>query len=187
MNTKYISRAGQKLEYALGKFNIIVQDLLCADFGSNTGGFVDVLLSFGAKKVYAIETGYGVLDWKLRQDKRVMVRERSNAMHIELPEKMDFISVDTSWTRLEKVLPNAINNLKPTGNIVVLVKPHYESEPQMLRKGKLLDEYIPDVLVNVKNKIKDLNLEIINEIESPIVGEKAKNKEYLLHLRPCNI
>lgn len=183
MNTKYVSRAGEKLEHAINTFGISVKDLICADFGSNTGGFVDVLLTFGAKKVYSIETGHGVLDWKLRQDERVLVMEKKNAMHVELPEKMDFISIDTSWTKLEKIIPSALKNLKPSGSIVALVKPHYESKPYMLRKGKLAEEFISEILENVKNKIKELNLEIIGETESPIVGEKAKNKEYLLYLK----
>ncbi|MFZ2522248.1 MAG: SAM-dependent methyltransferase [Minisyncoccia bacterium] len=179
----YVSRAGEKLEYALKDFNISVKDLVCADFGSNTGGFVDVLLTFGAKKVYSIETGHGVLDWKLRQDDRVVVMERKNAMHALLPEKVDFISIDTSWTRLEKVLPNALNNLKSSGSIVTLVKPHYESEQRMLRKGKLAEEFIPEILSKVKEKIDTLGLKILGQTESPIVGGSAKNKEFLLQLR----
>jgi 23S rRNA (cytidine1920-2'-O)/16S rRNA (cytidine1409-2'-O)-methyltransferase len=124
------------------------------------------------------------LDWKLRQDKRVIVMEKQNAMHVILPEKVDFTSIDTSWTRLEKVIPNALKNLKTFGRMVALVKPHYESQPYMLRKGKLLETYMPQVLENVKNKLRELNVEIISEIESPLVGEKAKNKEYLLYLKP---
>lgn len=180
---KYVSRAGEKLEYALKTFDISVKDLVCADFGSNTGGFVDVLLTFGAKKVYSVETGHGVLEWKLRQDERVVVMEKKNAMHIDLPEKVDFITIDTSWTKLEKVIPNGLKNLNASGSMIVLVKPHYESKPYMLRKGKLSEEFIPEVLENVRNKIKELNLEIIGEVESPIVGEKAKNKEHLLYLK----
>ena len=171
------------MEFALKSFGISVKDLICADFGSNTGGFVDVLLIFGAKKVYSVETGKGALDWKLRQDERVIIMEKTNAMHVSLLEKVDFLSIDTSWTKLEKVLPNALKNLKTTGSIVALVKPHYESEPHMLRKGKLLEEFVPQVLENVRNKIAKLNLKIIAEAESPIVGEKAKNKEYLLYLK----
>jgi 23S rRNA (cytidine1920-2'-O)/16S rRNA (cytidine1409-2'-O)-methyltransferase len=179
----YVSRAGGKLEHAITAFGISVKDLTCADFGSNTGGFVDVLLTFGAKKVYSIETGHGVLDWKLRQDERVIVMEKTNAMHVELPEQVDFISIDTSWTKLEKIIPNALKNLTPSGSIVALIKPHYESDPRMLRKGKLPEELIPEILEKVKNKIKELNVHIIAETESPLVGEKAKNKEFLLYLK----
>src|SRR3989344_5218836 len=138
----YASRAGEKLEHALKTFNINVVSLTCADFGSSTGGFVDCLVQAGAKKVYAVETGYGVLDYKLREDERVIVMERKNAMHVELPEKVDFITIDTSWTKLDKVVPNALNNLKDGGQIITLVKPHYEAGPKMLRKGRLLDEFI---------------------------------------------
>src|SRR3989344_4134141 len=87
---KYASRAGEKLEHALATFKISVAGLVCADFGSSAGGFVDCLLQHGAQKVYAVETGYGVLDWKLRNDPRVIVMERQNAMHVVLPEKVDF-------------------------------------------------------------------------------------------------
>lgn len=179
----YVSRAGGKLEHALKTFNISVVGLICADFGASTGGFTDCLLQHGAKKVYAVETGYGVVDYKLRTDKRVEVMERENAMHVELPEKVDFITIDTSWTRLEKVVPNALNNLKEGGQIVVLVKPHYEAEPKHIRKGKLPEEFIPEVLTSVKVKLTELGLEIIGETESPILGEKGKNKEILLYLK----
>jgi 23S rRNA (cytidine1920-2'-O)/16S rRNA (cytidine1409-2'-O)-methyltransferase len=182
----YASRAGEKLEYALKSFKVNVAGSVCADFGSSTGGFVDCLLQFGAKKVYAVETGYGVLDWKLRNDKRVVALERKNAMHIELPEIVDFITIDTSWTKLDKIIPNALKNLKENGQIIALIKPHYEAEPKMLRKGKLPDDSISEVLNSVRNKLKEIGIEILNETESPILGEKGKNKEYLFHLRRVN-
>ena len=180
---KYASRAGEKLEWALAKFGVNASSLVCADFGSNTGGFVDCLLCHGAVKVYAVETGYGVLDWKLRNNACVITMERTNAMRVTLPEKADFITIDVSWTRLCKILPNAIANLKPDGQIIALVKPHYEAGPEHLRKGKLPEEFIPEVLDNVKNQIKSLGLEIISETQSPILGEKAGNKEFLLLLK----
>jgi 23S rRNA (cytidine1920-2'-O)/16S rRNA (cytidine1409-2'-O)-methyltransferase len=182
----YASRAGDKLEHALKTFNVSVAGLTCADFGSSTGGFVDCLLQSGAVKVYAVETGYGTLDYKLRQDERVVVMERKNAMHVELTEKVDFITIDTSWTKLDKVAPNALSNLKEDGEIIALVKPHYEAEPRMLRKGKLQEEFIPEVLENVKTKLGELGIKVLGETESPIVGEKGKNKEYLLHLTRQN-
>ena len=179
----YVSRAGEKLEYALKKFEINISGFICADFGSSAGGFVDCLLQLGANKVYAIETGYGVLDYKLRKDERVIVMERKNAMHVELPEKVDFISIDTSWTKLNKIVPNAIKNLKESGQIIALVKPHYEAEPKMLRKGKLLDEFIPEVLNSVKNELREIGIKILDETESPILGERGKNREYLFYLK----
>ena len=179
----YVSRAGEKLEYALTVFNFSPQGLVCADFGSSTGGFVDCLLQHGAKKVYAVETGYGTVDYKLRTNPRLVLMERTNAMHVLLPEKVDFISIDTSWTRLEHVLPNALKNLLPGGHIIALVKPHYEADQKMLRKSRLSDESIPEVLEGVKNKVSNIGLEIVGETESPIVGKKGKNREFLLFLK----
>ena len=111
----FVSRGGLKLEHALATFGNDIAGLTCADLGCSTGGFTDCLLKRGAAKVYAVDTGYGVLDYKLRKDARVVVRERSNAMHVELPEKVDFISIDASWTKQEKLLPNVDKLLKPDG------------------------------------------------------------------------
>ena len=179
----YVSRAGKKLEYALISNNFNPSGLVCADFGSNTGGFVDCLLQNGAKKVYAVETGYGVLDWKLRTNQSVVVMEKTNAMHVVLPEKMDFISIDTSWTKLEKIIPNTLSNLKEGGHIVALIKPHYEAPRHMLSKGKLKEEFIVDVLSGVNKKLEELGLEVLSLLESPVLGEKAKNKEFLVFMK----
>jgi len=179
----YVSRAGEKLEYALTHFGISVHGFVCADFGSSTGGFVDYLLQCGAEKVYAVETGYGVLDWKLRNDKRVVVLERKNAMHVELPEKIDLITIDTSWTKIEKILPNALQNLKTHGAIIALVKPHYEAEPKMLCKGRVADDFIPEILEKVRSDVQKAGAEVLGEIESPLRGEKGKNREYLFYLK----
>ena len=182
----YASRAGEKLEHALKTFNVSVQGFTCADFGSSTGGFVDCLLQNGATKVYAVETGYGVLEYKLRQDERVVVMERTNAMHVNLPEGMDLITVDTSWTKLEKVIPNALKNLKNGGQIIALVKPHYEALAHMIRKGKLAEEFMTEVLEKTKIKLREIGAEVIGETESPIVGAKGGNEEYLFHIKPLN-
>ncbi len=179
---KYISRAGEKLEHAIITFGISVSGLICADFGSSTGGFVDCLLQSLAKKVYAVDTGYGVLDWKLRNDPRVVVMERTNAMHVELSEKTDLITIDAGWTRLEKIVPAALINLKTGGKIIALLKPHYEAEPHMLRKGKLLEEFIPETLDKVKDSLKKLGVEVLAETESPLLGGKGQNKEFFLLL-----
>lgn len=184
---KYVSRAGAKLEFALNNFKILPADKICADFGSNTGGFTDCLLQRGAKKVYAVETGYGVLAWKLRTDPRVVSMERTNAMHVTLPEKMDVITIDTSWTRLDKTIPNALANLVPDGVIIALVKLHYEAEPYMLRRGRLLPEYEPEVLAAVKSRLAIVPVSIVAETESAIAGKKGGNKEYLLLLHPTVI
>lgn len=181
MNT-FVSRAGEKLSHALSEFQINVTDRICADFGSSTGGFVDCLLQNGAAKVYAVDTAYGELAWKLRNDPKVVVMERSNAMHVTLPEKMDFISIDTGWTKLQFVLPNVVKNLKDTGIIVALIKPHYEAPKQYLEKGRLRDEKIPEVLESVQNEIRNHDLTIHGIVESPIVGDKGKNREFLAYL-----
>ncbi len=178
----YASRAGDKLANALTQFHVDVAGLVCADFGSNAGGFVDCLLQAGAQKVYAVETGYGVLDWKLRTDERVVVLERTNAMHVALPERVELITIDTSWTKLGTILPNALTNLQPDGHLLALVKPHYEADPSLLRKGKLPEEFVPGVLERVKADLRALGVEILGEVESPILGGKGKNREFLLYL-----
>ena len=180
---KYASRAGEKLEHAIDTFHVDVTGKTCADFGASTGGFVDCLLQHGADKVYAVETGYGLLDWKLRNDPRVVVMERTNAMHVTLPEKVDLISMDTSWTRIENTIGNAVANLKPEGDILALIKPHYEASSRQLRKGKLAEEFIGDVLLNVKETLTNFGVDLIAETESPIVGSKGGNKEWLMHLK----
>lgn len=178
MNT-FVSRAGFKLKHALEVFNIDVGNQIVADFGSSTGGFVDCLLHFGAKKVFSVDTSYGELAWKLRNDPRVDVMERANAMHVKLPEKVDLITVDTSWTKQILIIPNALNNLKMGGQIISLIKPHYEAPKKYLEKGRLKDEYLGEVLEKVKNDIFATGAKVVNLIESPIVGEKGKNKEFL--------
>lgn len=175
----FVSRAGEKLEFALGSFKVDVSGLLAADFGSSTGGFVDCLLKAGANKVYAVEVGYGTLDWRLRNDPRVVVMERTNAMHAVLPEKVDLITVDTGWTKQEKILPNALANLKPNGKIISLIKPHYEANRKYLRKGKLAQEFVDEVLETVKSDIEAVGGKVEKLVESPILGEKGKNREFL--------
>jgi 23S rRNA (cytidine1920-2'-O)/16S rRNA (cytidine1409-2'-O)-methyltransferase len=141
-------------------------------------------LQNGAKKVYAVEVGYGTLDWNLRNDPRVIVMERTNAMHVILPGKVDFISVDTGWTRQKDILPNVFMNLKDGGTVVSLIKPHYEAPKYYLRKGKLMDEKVPEVVESIKSEIENLKLKIENWTESPILGEKGKNREFLALIKP---
>jgi len=181
--TPFVSRAGQKLEHALKEFKVDVEGLVCADLGCSTGGFTDCLLQNGAKKVYAVDTGYGVLEWKLRNDERVEVMERKNALHVELPEKMDFVCIDTGWTRQKLIIPKAIELLKPNGTIISLVKPHYEAEKEWLFKGKVKDEHMDDVLDKVKEDLKNEPIEIKDMVESPVVGKKGGNVEFLMFLK----
>lgn len=180
---KFVSRAGEKLQFALEKLNIKIEGLSCADFGSSTGGFVDCLLQNGAKKVYSIDTAYGELAWKLRNDPRVVVMERTNAMHVILPEKVDLITIDTAWTKQILTIPNALENLKSDGTIISLIKPHYEAPKEYLEKGRLKDEKIDEVLEKVKNDIVAVDGKLIDIVESPIVGEKGKNREFIALVR----
>lgn len=183
MNSKYASRGGEKLEYALAQFKIDVKDKICADFGASTGGFTDCLLKHGAKKVYAVETGYGLLDWKLRNDPRVKVLERTNAMRVELPELMDFISIDVSWTKQRNILPTALKFLKPGKEMVSLLKPHYEAPRQWLKKGKVDEERLEEIILMVKKELEEINIVPISIIQSPISGKKGYNIEYLLWIK----
>lgn len=179
MTSKFVSRAGEKLNYALDKFKIDVFNKVCADFGSSKGGFVDCLLQKRIKKVYAIDTGYGELDWNLRNNPKVIIMERTNALYVELPEKMDFISIDVGWTKQKLIIPNALKNLKKEGVIVSLVKPHYEAEKKQLKSGKVKTEYMDEIIEKVKNDILEVGGIVKEIIESPIIGRKGGNREFL--------
>jgi 23S rRNA (cytidine1920-2'-O)/16S rRNA (cytidine1409-2'-O)-methyltransferase len=170
----FVSRAGEKLQFALVHFEISVKNLTVADFGSSTGGFVDCLLQNEAKKVYSVDTAYGELAWKLRNDPKVIVMERTNAMHVVLPEKVDLITIDVSWTKQKNILPNAFINLKPEGRVISLIKPHYEAG-----KGRLKAEEVDVVVKKVEEEIEEVRGKIEKLIESPILGEKGKNHEFL--------
>ena len=180
---EFVSRAGQKLDHALATFGVDVTGLTCADLGSNTGGFVDCLLRRGALKVYAIDTGYGVLDWKLRKDPRVVVMERTNAMHVELPERVSIVTIDVAWTRQRHILPAARRLVHDAGTVVSLIKPHYEAEPSQLVKGVLPAERVDDVVSRVGGDVRVAGFELMGTVPSPILGAKG-NAEVLAHLRP---
>ena len=178
---KFVSRAGEKLAFAIEQFNLDLHGKVCADFGCSTGGFTDCMLQNGAEKVYAVDTAYGELAWKLRNDPRVVVKEKSNAMHIELPEKVDFLTIDTSWTRQHFILPNAIENSKQDAQIVSLIKPHYEADKKLLHKGKLSADDAFQVTEETVLKIEEtLPLKSLGLVKSPIVGKKGDNAEYLV-------
>ena len=181
----FVSRAGTKLQAALEQFAVGVKNKTVLDVGSSTGGFVDCLLQNGAKKVYAVETGYGLLDWRLRNDKRVAIMEKTNILYLKnLPELVDLITIDTSWTKLEKVLPAAAKFLKPEGIIIALLKPHYEAEKKILRKGIVPRELVEEIRDNVLKRIKALGFEVEQAVESPVLG-RAGNKEFLLKIILC--
>jgi 23S rRNA (cytidine1920-2'-O)/16S rRNA (cytidine1409-2'-O)-methyltransferase len=183
-NTKYCSRAGDKLQHAINTFKINIKDKICADLGCSTGGFVDCMLKAGAKKIYAVDTAYGVLDWKLRNDPRVVVMERTNALHVHFPEKIDFISIDAGWTRQKLIVPKALELLNPDGDIISLLKPHYETNKNFLTKGKLETRFLEETINLVTTELEELGINIIKMTESPILGKKGGNPEYLLWIKP---
>ena len=187
----YVSRGGLKLAAALDAFAIDPVGRACADLGCSTGGFTDVLLQRGAARVYAVDTGYGVLDWRLRNDGRVVVMERTNAMHVALPEPASLVVIDAGWTRQARLLPHVRTLLAGGGEVVTLAKPHYEAEDaERLRRtrGVLPDEEIPHIMARVRADAGNAGFDVLAEIESPVRGSGDKNargnREFLLHLRP---
>ncbi len=179
----FVSRAGQKLDHALNAFALDVTGLICADLGSNVGGFVDCLLHRGAAKIYSIDTGYGVLAWKLRKDPRVIVMERTNAMHATLPEQIQLVTIDVAWTKQKHILPPARRMLAENGICVTLIKPHYEADPKLLKQGVLPTEELPGVIEALKPEIENARFSIDQITDSPIKGATG-NAELLALLRP---
>jgi 23S rRNA (cytidine1920-2'-O)/16S rRNA (cytidine1409-2'-O)-methyltransferase len=177
----FASRAGAKLDHALNAFAIDARDLTCADLGCSTGGFTDCLLQRGARRVYAVDTGYGVLDWRLRKDARVVVMERTNAMHVVLPEPVSLVTIDVAWTKQRYILPSAQRLMTLRGEIVTLIKPHYEAERSLLRNGLLPPDQLSAVIARVGQEIRALGLEIKGMVDSPIKGSGG-NAEVLAWL-----
>ncbi|MAE59969.1 MAG: TlyA family rRNA (cytidine-2'-O)-methyltransferase [Planctomycetaceae bacterium] len=183
----YVSRGGLKLAAALESFDLDVTDFTCADLGCNTGGFTDCLLQRGAAKVFAVDTGYGALDWKLRNDPRVIVMERTNAMHVDPPEApIDLVTIDLAWTRQRHAVPAALR-WQPK-HIITLIKPHYETDPAPTRRGILTDDQAARTFDRVLAELPALHVRLIAHIPSPIRGGGGKSKtgniEYLALLQP---
>ncbi len=183
----YASRGGLKLEKALDDFKVDVNGLATADIGAGTGGFTDCLLKHGAKKVYAIDVGYGQIDWKLRNDKRVVVMERKNARDMsagDLPEKVDLAVMDVSFISILKILPAVRNILKEGGDVITLVKPQFEAGRDEVPRGGVIrnSNVHKKVLDNVRAGTQELGYKYLGETRSPITG-KDGNIEYFLHLR----
>lgn len=196
---RFVSRAGLKIEHAIDEFGLDVTNWRCADFGCNVGGFTDCLLGRGAASVVAIDTGRGVLAWKLRQDPRVEVRERTNALHADPPEGgVDLVVVDLAWTPQRLAVPAALRWLAPAGarRIATLVKPHYElpeEEKSLLDRGFLPQEEAPRVLQRVLDGMPALGATVLGCVQSPLVGGKTAkrrgvpgNVEYVAVLEPLD-
>jgi len=185
--TPYVSRGGLKLESAIKGFGIDVRDKVAMDVGASTGGFTDCLLRFGAKRVYAIDVGYGQLAWSLRKDKRVIPIEKVNIRYMErsaIKEEIDIATVDTSFISLEKVIPAVKRFLGSKGEIVALIKPQFEVGKGEVSKGGVVREEDKrlKVLERIKQLAVGLGLEVSGLMRSPILGHKG-NVEYLIYLK----
>lgn len=175
---RFVSRAGDKLQHALTAFSVDPKGLRCADLGCHIGGFTDCLLQAGAASVVAVDTGYGVLAWSLRQHAQVDVRERTNALHANPPENgVDLVVIDLGWTPQRHALPAAAQWLADGGRIITLVKPHYELDQEArkahLVNGRLDDEKAAEMLADVEADLPTLNLHALGSTKSPIRGGKS--------------
>ena len=184
---KFVTRSGLKLEHALTVFGIDAAGTTCADLGSHQGGFVDCLLHRGAAKVYSVDTSYGTLAWKLRKDPSVVVMERTNAMHVELPEQVDLVTIDVGWTPQQHIIPAAMRWLRtdaagrPAGRIVSLLKPHYELTKLQGCKpaGALTAQQARGVCLAVCDALAKAGCAPVAVMQSPLAG-KGGNAEFLL-------
>jgi 23S rRNA (cytidine1920-2'-O)/16S rRNA (cytidine1409-2'-O)-methyltransferase len=177
-SSPYVSRGGLKLAAALRAFTLDITGWTCVDFGSHVGGFVDCLLQHGAARVFAVEPGYGVLDYRLRRDPRVMVCERTNALHFRCPEPCDLVTIDVGWTPQRLILPAAGRCLRPGGRVVALVKPQYESDSTLLRDGVVPSDRLDDVLDQCREDVRRLGWRVAGELDSPLAG-RGGNREFL--------
>lgn len=187
----YVSRGGLKLEHAIREFSIDVKNKVAMDVGASTGGFTDCLLQHGAKKVYAIDVGYGQLAWKLRIDPRVIPIERTNIRHMsrdKIPEDIDIATVDVSFISLKLVIPKVLEFLKPQGEVIALIKPQFEVGRSEVDKGGVIKSFEKRkrAVEEIKKFFESLGLKVIGVIESPIKGQKG-NIEYLIYAKTSSL
>jgi len=181
----FVGRGGIKLEHALAEFNIDVSSLTAADIGASTGGFTDCLLQHGARKVYAIDVGYGQIAYRLRTDHRVVVIERTNARYpLPIPEQIDIATIDVSFISLEKIVPNVSTITKRGGRIVCLIKPQFEAGKSLVEKGGLVKN--PSVHAQVLGRFISWSIDrgysLIGLTPSPIYGNSG-NREFFVLLK----
>jgi len=182
----YVSRGGLKLEKAMKCWPIDLKDAVCGDIGASTGGFTDCMLQNGAQKVYAVDVGYNQLDWKLRNDPRVVCMERTNARYLTpeiIPQPLDFASVDVSFISLNLILPALRMLMKPEGHVVCLVKPQFEAGREKVgKKGVVRDPAVHlEVLEHFLGHVRDAGFHLLDVDFSPIKGPEG-NIEYLGYL-----
>ncbi len=183
----YVSRGGLKLEKALKEFKIDVRNRIAMDIGASTGGFTDCLLQHGAAFVFAIDVGYGQLNWKLVTDDRVKNMEKANFRYLSMPEIgsfVDIIVIDVSFISLTKILQNCLTFLRSGGHLIALIKPQFEAGKENIRKGGIVNDPAirSQVIESVKQHAESLSYEIKQIQPSPIQGKKSGNIEYLIHL-----
>ena len=181
----YVSRGGLKLEKALDEFNIDVTGKVAMDVGASTGGFTDCLLQRGARKVYAVDVGYGQLDLKLRNDPRVVNIERQNIRYLErgvITEYIDIVTIDSSFISLVKIIPKALEFIGECGALIALIKPQFEVGKGEVGKGGVVRDEAKHkaVVENIKGFCTDSGLSVIGVVESPILGPKG-NREFLIY------
>ena len=184
---QYVSRGGLKLEKAMQTFPLDLRGKICADIGASTGGFTDCMLQNGAKKVYAVDVGYGQLDWKLRNDERVVCMERTNARYLtreEIPDELDFASIDVSFISLKLIFPALYGLLREGGEIACLIKPQFEAGREKVgKKGVVRDPAVHlEVLEHFLIYAKENHFTVLGITYSPIRGPEG-NIEYLGFLR----
>lgn len=183
---KYVSRGGLKLEKAMANFEVSIDGKICMDVGASTGGFTDCMLQNGAVKVYSIDVGHGQLAWKLRQDERVVCMEKMNIRYVtneDIPDLIDFSSIDVSFISLTKVLGPVRNLLADNGQVVCLIKPQFEAGREKVgKKGVVRDKKVHiEVIEMVVEFAKSIGFNVLNLDFSPIKGPEG-NIEYLLHI-----
>ena len=183
---KYVSRGGLKLEKAVNVFSLDLKDCICADIGASTGGFTDCMLQNGAKKVFAIDVGYGQLAWKLRTDERVINLERTNFRYVtkeQVPDSLDFASVDVSFISLSLILPVMYTLLKEGGRAVCLIKPQFEAGKENVgKKGVVRDKNVHIAVIDkIINLVKENDFSLLGLDFSPVKGPEG-NIEYLCYI-----
>jgi 23S rRNA (cytidine1920-2'-O)/16S rRNA (cytidine1409-2'-O)-methyltransferase len=186
----YVGRGGLKLAHALDTFQIEVAGRQCLDIGASTGGFTDVMLQRGAARVVALDVGHGQLDWRLRNDPRVVVIEHMNARRLTLealPARVDLVTIDVSFISLSKILPVVPPLLNAGADIVALVKPQFEAGRTEVRKGIIRDPAVHErVLAEVAAAGTEVGLASVASTPSPVTGQKG-NVEFLVHFRPHDL
>jgi 23S rRNA (cytidine1920-2'-O)/16S rRNA (cytidine1409-2'-O)-methyltransferase len=185
----YVSRGGLKLAGALDAFSLTVAGLVAMDVGASTGGFTHCLLRRGARRVYAVDVGYGQLAWRLRQDARVVVLERTNVRHLEreqIPEPVDLATIDTSFISLTKVIPRVLEFLSENGRLLALIKPQFEVGRGLVGKGGVVrqPELHQRVVSELERFCRDQGLAVEGLVESPLLGPKGNREFFILAGKP---